>query len=90
MLLPLVQAFAIVALTADARPQALVVADLGSPDFCVREAASDELARAGDVYRLADLEKALEDPALTAEQRLRLDGAAFRAFADSPRAALGV
>ncbi|MFT3683757.1 MAG: PDZ domain-containing protein [Phycisphaerales bacterium] len=89
-MVPLLYIAALAALSGEPRPLPSVVADLGSRDFAVREAASAELLKSEGTYKLAELEKALSDAALSPEQRLRLDEAAFRAFADSPRAAIGV
>jgi len=89
MVAPLAHLVCLMTLAADPRPLPAVVTDLGSSDFAVREAASRELL-ASKAYPLAGVERALKDAALTPEQRLRLEAAAFRAFCDSPRGALGV
>lgn len=91
MVLPLAHLVCLMALTAEPppRPLPVIVTDLGSPDYGVREAATDALMRTGK-FPLADIEKALKDPALTREQRARLELAAYRGFADSPRGAIGV
>ncbi|HYD00981.1 MAG TPA: PDZ domain-containing protein [Phycisphaerales bacterium] len=71
------------------RPLKDVIADLGSREFTVRQSASDELL--GDkVYSLAQVEGALKNPDLTAEQRLRLERAGLQLFRDAPHGALGV
>jgi hypothetical protein len=90
MVLPLAHLAALIALGAEPRPLPKVIADLGSPEFEVREAASAELFKAGETYKLAELEKALTGAGLSPEQRVRLDDAAFRIFENSPRAAIGV
>jgi hypothetical protein len=91
MLLPLAHAACLcLALSAgEPRPLKDVVADLGSNDFKAREAATDELAD-GKMYSLAQLEGALKDPALTAEQKMRIERAGLRTFKDTPHGALGV
>ena len=89
MVAPLAHLACLLALAANPRPLSQVVADLGSTDYARREEATVELTLPKS-FTLAELEAALKDPSLSAEQRLRLDEAAFRHFADSPRGALGV
>jgi len=71
------------------RPLKDLIADLDAPDYKVREAASDELL-AGKPFSLDQLERALKDPSLTAEQRLRLDRAGLTLFKNAPHGAMGV
>lgn len=71
------------------REVAELVAALGSSDVRVRTAATAELRDRNDLT-LAGLEAALADPALTPEQRRRLNGAALDRFLREPRAAMGV
>lgn len=68
---------------------AALVADLGSSDLATREEATRVLA-SDDSLGLSGLEAALRNPALTLEQRARLQQAAKRRFMESPRPALGV
>ncbi len=65
-----------------------VVADLGSSDYKARQTASDDLASSD--FTLAQIEAALKDTSLTAEQRSRLEAAGLRHFRDIPHGALGV
>lgn len=93
MVMPLAHAvclcLALAASAGEPRPLKDVVADLASADYKTREAASNELVDTKD-FSLAQLEGALKDPALTPEQRLRLERAGFRLFKDIPHGALGV
>jgi hypothetical protein len=73
----------------EARPFAQLVADLGSAELAVREAASEAIAIDTDLT-LEDLERALKDRGLSAEQVLRLSALAFPRFEAGPRGALGV
>jgi hypothetical protein len=89
MALPLAHLVCLLGLTAEPRPLPVIVTDLGSPDYGVREAATDALMRTGK-FPLADIEKALKDPALTREQRARLELAGLQLFKEAPHGALGV
>ncbi|MDP1662707.1 MAG: PDZ domain-containing protein [Phycisphaerales bacterium] len=79
---------ALAAAAGEPRPIKDVVADLGSSDFKARETATDELTT--NDFTLAQIEAALKDPTLTAEQRTRLERAGLRHFKDIPHGALGV
>lgn len=67
---------------------AALIADLASPKFAVREAASRALA--GGAAKLSEIEAALERPDLAPEQRVRLLAAGRAVFSGSDRGALGV
>ncbi len=64
------------------------IADLASPNFATRQAASTHLS-ANEQFTLEMLESALKRPDLTLEARYRLFGIARQRFFRSPRAALG-
>ncbi|MBL8990373.1 MAG: PDZ domain-containing protein [Phycisphaerae bacterium] len=66
-----------------------LVARLGADSFPQREAATLELSQRTEIP-IADVERALANPALTLEQRTRLIEAARAKFYAAPRAALGV
>lgn len=66
-----------------------LVARLGADSFTTREAATLELSQRTEIP-IADIERALADPAISLEQRTRLIEAARAKFIVAPRAALGV
>jgi hypothetical protein len=78
------------ALAARAQEDVSWIVDLvDSPDWTVRERATEELAE-DRVIDVRDIEKLLEDESLSAEARLRIETIVKRRFMDSPRAAIGM